>query len=116
MKLNTPNQQGVSRRGVLEGTIKQLRKAGVPEAELKRRFAELQPVTLHPNTEYLLQHFEELSATRAYGFSGPLPITYNEIKSYCDLFDVSFSPWEISSLKAMDNAYIEASYSMKQKA
>lgn len=47
-----------------------------------------------------------LSETRAAGFSGPLPITYSEIKSWTELTGNYLSPWEVEAVKKLDAVYM----------
>jgi hypothetical protein len=58
-----------------------------------------------------LQHvwfaFLDLSSTRGQGFSGPLPLTYNEIKAYSEMTGTVFEPWEVSALKGLDRVYMK---------
>lgn len=44
--------------------------------------------------------------------SGPLPITHSEIKAYAELMDLQFTPWEVSTLKVMDSAFLAESYKL----
>jgi hypothetical protein len=66
----------------------------------------LEPVELVPGTEYLLVIFNSLSMARGAGMSQPLPISYVDIKAYCDLTDLRLAHWELETLRVMDHAYI----------
>lgn len=57
--------------------------------------------------EWLLATFNRLTQTRGQGMSGPLPITFSEIRAYCDLYGEAMTPWELDTLRQMDAAYIE---------
>lgn len=58
--------------------------------------------------------FNELNNTRSEGFSGTLPITYSEIKSYFDLMKIEPTDQEISLIKRFDVVYLNYQRS-KQK-
>ncbi len=73
-------------------------------------FKELEPIKAERGTEWLVGVFNELSSARGYGLNGPLAISHQEIKAYCDLMDLDLSPWEVSVIRGMDNAYIEETY------
>lgn len=51
--------------------------------------------------------FLELHDGRTYGMSGPNPISYDIIKAWCDLTSVQLSPWEIETIKSLDNLWIK---------
>lgn len=113
MRLNTPTgKNGISRRRTLEGNRKQLKKAGKTEQELAERFKELQPVELEPNTDRLLLIFDDLSNTRSYSMSGPMPLTYMEIKAYVELLGEDLTSLEVKTIKGMDQAFIQESYKL----
>ena len=57
--------------------------------------------------EYLWGFFLELSATRPQGYSGPLPITYSEIKAWLDLTDNTLASWEVEVIKKLDRLYLK---------
>jgi len=42
-------------------------------------------------------------------------IPYSEIESYSRLMDISFSPWETDTIKAMDLAYISFIHNKSKK-
>lgn len=39
--------------------------------------------------------------------SGPNPITYQEIKAWCELTGVVLSPWEVNAIKRLDAVYMK---------
>lgn len=51
--------------------------------------------------------FIELHEGRTYGMSGPNPISYDIIKSWCDLTQISLSPWELELIKALDSIWLK---------
>jgi len=56
----------------------------------------------------LVRVFKDISETRQSGMGGPLPISYNEIKSYFELTGLDYC-WEtVRLIKVIDNAYLEA--------
>jgi len=56
---------------------------------------------------YVWATFLSLHDGRTYGMSGPNPISYDIIKAWCDLYGVSLNPWEIDTIKALDNLWIK---------
>lgn len=92
-----------------------MQKAGKTDIELKAMFSELEPIAIPPGTEYLFSTFENLSSSRTYGFSGANPISYLEIKSYCDLMNETLSPWEIDTIRLMDTAFLDESQQILQQ-
>jgi hypothetical protein len=50
--------------------------------------------------------FITLNNTRGQGFSGPNPITYNEIKSWKEVTQTPLYPWEVESVKRLDFVYM----------
>jgi hypothetical protein len=55
---------------------------------------------------HVWENFIEISSTRSPGFNGPLPITYQEIKSWQELTQTPLAPWEVKAIKKLDNIYI----------
>lgn len=51
--------------------------------------------------------FLELHEGRTYGMSGPNPISYDIIKSWCDLTLINLKPWEVEIIKSLDNLWIK---------
>jgi hypothetical protein len=56
---------------------------------------------------YVWATFISLHDGRTYGMSGPNPISYDIIKAWCDLYGVALNPWEIDTVKALDNLWIK---------
>ena len=50
--------------------------------------------------------FVTLNNTRTAGFSGPNPITYEQIKAWKELTETPISPWEVVAIKRVDTVYI----------
>ena len=55
---------------------------------------------------HLWATFIELHDGRTYGMSGPNPLSYDIIKSWCELTGVDLSPWEVTIIKSLDNIWI----------
>jgi hypothetical protein len=56
---------------------------------------------------HIWSSFLELHEGRTYGMSGPNPISYDIIKAWCDLTSITLSPWEIETIKSLDNLWIK---------
>tara|TARA_R110000868_G_scaffold22246_2_gene91350 strand:- start:2813 stop:3007 length:195 start_codon:yes stop_codon:yes gene_type:complete len=50
--------------------------------------------------------FISLSSSRGSGFSGPAPITFEQIKAWKELTETSIEPWEIEAIKRIDLLYL----------
>jgi hypothetical protein len=50
--------------------------------------------------------FITLSNTRTAGFSGPNPITYEQIKAWKELTETTIFPWEVTAIKRVDTVYM----------
>ncbi len=96
-KLNKPDKDGITEREHLEQV----------ERQIGRRPEALEPPTVFPQ---LLSHvwsvFCVLSNSRTAGFSGPNPITYEQIKAWKELTETPISTWEIEAIKRLDAVYM----------
>ena len=52
--------------------------------------------------------FNELSAGRTYGMSGPNPLSWEGIKAWVDLNGIVLTPWELETIKALDMAWVRS--------
>lgn len=69
------------------------------------------PVALEPPEfpevlDSLWSTFLELNECRTNGFSGPNPISYQDIKAWMDLTNTPLTPFEVSGIKRLDKVYI----------
>lgn len=113
--LHTPDTDGATKHDHLTMGREMYRKQGRTEQQLDEMFAELKPVELEKGTEYLVMVFGALSASRGYGMSGPLAITYLEMQAYRDLMNTTLTAWEVETLKAMDKVFLEETYKKQEK-
>jgi hypothetical protein len=64
-----------------------------------------------PEFPDLLEHvwtaFISLSNGRSVGFSGPNPISYMDIKSWCDLTGTPLEPIDVDIIKRLDRIFLE---------
>ena len=96
-KLNRPDKDGTTEREHLEQV----------ERQIGRR-----PEALEPPTEFpqLLSHvwsaFITLSNSRTQGFSGPNPITYEQIKAWKELTETPIEPRDVVAIKEVDAVYM----------
>ncbi len=51
--------------------------------------------------------FLELDSTRTFGSNGPRPITFEEIRAWCDLTGYRLPPHHVQILRAMDATLLE---------
>jgi hypothetical protein len=56
---------------------------------------------------HLWAAFLSLHDGRTYGMSGPNPISYDIIESWCSLMNIRLLPWEIEIIKSLDNLWIK---------
>ena len=96
-KLNKPDKDGTTEREHLEQV----------ERQIGRRPEALEPPTHFPSLmSHVWSAFVALSNSRTMGFSGPNPITYNEIKAWKELTDTSVSSRDIEAIKLVDVVYM----------
>lgn len=57
--------------------------------------------------DYLLDWFEQLSATRTSGMSGPNPLSPSDVLAWSELTGSKISPNEYLILRAMDAAHVD---------
>lgn len=69
--------------------------------------AELEPVPIPLGLDSLYRSFWSVNTGRTEGSNGYLPISYSEIKAYCELMDEPMTPWEIGTLKMMDATFLD---------
>jgi hypothetical protein len=48
----------------------------------------------------------QLSSSRSAGFSGPNPISYEEIKAWKELTDTVLLAWEVDLIRDLDRVYM----------
>jgi hypothetical protein len=95
--MNKAGADGVTEREHLEQVYKQ---TGV------------MPKGLEPEEDFplLLEHiwsaFISLSGGRSMGFSGPNPLSYEQIKAWKELTCNILTPWEVELVKRLDAVYI----------
>ncbi len=69
-----------------------------------------------PETAYhLWEWFHELSAARHYDDGRPKAITFADIKAWSELTGEKPDPWEVATLRAMDDAYVGATLTCMSK-
>ena len=67
---------------------------------------ELKTVDVSPTVIYLWEHFLNLNSTRTSGM-GVSAINYMELKAYCDMNGISFSPFEVRVIKMLDRVFLD---------
>jgi hypothetical protein len=95
-KLSIPDKDGVTERQHLQEVERQSGRA--PMALQGPDFPEL--------LEYVWTAFLLLNSTRGQGFSGPLPISYQEIDAWQRITNNTLLPWEIEAIKRLDAVYL----------
>ena len=88
-------------RDHLEQVAKQLGKQ-VEEVEQANADAIFPDVASH-----LWTVFTEIHDGRTYGMSGPNPLSYNDISSWCKLSGIDLQYWEVQIIKSLDSVYIK---------
>ena len=96
-KLNLPDQNGTTEREHLEQV----------ERQTGRKLEALEPPTEFPIlVSHVWSAFINLSNDRSQGFSGPNPITYEQIKAWKELTETPVTSWEIEAIKRVDVVYM----------
>jgi hypothetical protein len=76
------------------------------ERQTGKRPKELDGPEFPRKASHLWSAFLDLSNTRQQGMSGPLPISYLEIKTYCELYGIELDPVDVDAIKRLDNAFL----------
>lgn len=95
-KLNKPDQNGVSQREHLEQV----------ERQIGRKPQELEGPEFPLLVSHVWSAFISLSNSRTAGFSGPNPITYEQIKAWKELTDTPFDSRDVESVMRVDQVYM----------
>ena len=96
-KLNRPDKNGITDREHLEQV----------ERQTGRRPEALEPPTDFPQlVSHVWAAFITLNNSRTQGFSGPNPITYEQIKAWKELTETPVSSWEVTAIKRLDTVYM----------
>lgn len=66
----------------------------------------LEPPDFPDDLEHIWSMFLELNECRTNGFSGPNPISYQDIKAWMDLTDTPVTPFEVEGIKRLDKVYV----------
>ena len=96
-KLSKADQNGVTEREHLEQVERQTGKT--PEPLIGPDFPQ--------ELSYIWSVFLHLSNARSVGFSGPNPLSYQEIKAWMEVTDNNLEPWEVEAIKRLDNVYMK---------
>ena len=84
-------------------------------AALKRNLETKQAVHIPDAGRVFWQIYSALAETRTWHMSGPNPISFEEIRSFCALQRWSLQPRHVEILRAMDSVYLEHVYSRQKK-
>lgn len=57
---------------------------------------------------YLWEAFLDLHKGRSYGMNGGNPLTWSDIAAWCNLTGIVLSSWEVTTIKALDMAWVAA--------
>ena len=76
------------------------------ERQTGRTPKELEGPDFPISLEYLWSAFFSLSSARTSGFSGPNPITYQEIKAWKELTQTPLSARDVEAVKRLDLVYM----------
>jgi len=98
-----PRKNG-TRRAQLQGVLKQLARQGRSNPAIE---AELKPVDVPLGMERLVDVFWSVNRARQEGQHGPRPISYTELKAFCELTDTPLTPNEVDAVMAMDDTFLK---------
>ncbi len=70
--------------------------------------AELEQIEPPYAARYIWEWFWELHQGRGAGMSGPLPLSWAEIKAWCDLRGLRLENYETDAIRSMDMAFLQA--------
>lgn len=97
-------REGSSRREHLNSAREQLARLARPTDDIDH---ELRPLEVPPGFEWLYGTFWSVNSGRGEGINGPLPLSFTELKAYCELMNETLTPWEVETLKSMDRAFLD---------
>lgn len=66
------------------------------------------PLALPPGVGYLWELFVRLDARRGSNGFGPAPISFADIAAFVAITGLPLTAWEIETIEAVDDAYMEA--------
>lgn len=66
--------------------------------------------------EFLWKAFRELSSVRGVTEAGPQAIPYADIAAWAMLYDITFSPWEVDTIRGLDEMALQAFATRLQNA
>lgn len=112
VNLDTPTKNGTKRQQY-ESLKKRFQAQGKTEEEIQALLPEL--VEIDDDLLPFLQMFFELSAGRQSGMSGPAALSYSEIKTYCDLMEITLTPTEVSALRQMDTTFLATMSALQEE-
>lgn len=95
-KLSIPDGSGTTEREYLLKVQEQTGRT--PEALMGPDFPELM---VHVWSAFLY-----LSRCRGQGFSGPQPLSYQEIKAWAELTDTPLMAWEVDAIMRIDKVFM----------
>lgn len=76
------------------------------ERQTGRKF-QAQPPPIPTELRYLWSTFLSLSRARGNNGFGPNPLSFTEIEAWCRLMHIRLDPWEVDTLRAIDDAFLE---------
>ena len=103
VRLNATREDGSTLREHLEN---------VERVTGKQQFDE---PALPDGAEYLWGWFWDLDAGRGSNGFGLNPLSYSEMKAWAELTQQMLDPWEVSALRKMDMARLEAVSALQRK-
>lgn len=59
--------------------------------------------------------FQDLTASRSLGFSGPNPLSFQEVRAYQELVGIKLSVLAVQAIFRLDSAFLEVSYEDRKK-
>jgi len=103
-RLMVVSKSGTSRRAMLEQVAK----------TTGHRPADLDGPGMPRAAQHVWEWFLELCSGRAPGFNGPAPISWGDLKAWCDLTGSEPRPHEVGMLRALDAAFLRV-FSKREK-
>lgn len=110
--LDVRRKDGTTRREALEKARKQLKQA---KADCSSVDEQLKPVEVPYCFNRLLSTFWFINTGRSEGVNGFLPISFSEIKAFCELTDEPLTPWEVETLKVMDRVFLDEIHKLNEE-
>lgn len=65
--------------------------------------------------DWLWQTWRQIAEGRQGSGFGPLPITWRDMRDWCELMHMSLTPWEVGVIRLLDRVFLQSHAAKGQK-